>query len=125
MNVFEFVNSITYNKQNLFEDPQAETDYVSFVVNRALSYFPDTILYANEMNIHNTVPKQWQFEYLRQTIYKRRRYSKWEKKTIDSDDLKVVQTYYKYSTERAVEALQILSKQQIEYLKQLMDTGGT
>ena len=125
MNVFEFVNSITYNKQNLFEDPQAETDYVSFVVNRALSYFPDTVLYANEMNIHNTVPKQWQFEYLRQAIHKRRRYSKWAKKTIDSDDLKVVQTYYKYSTERAVEALQILSKEQIEYLKQLMDTGGT
>ena len=61
MNVFDFVNSINYDKRDLFEDPQAEKDYVPFLVNRSLSYFPDTALYANEMNQQAGIPKRWQY----------------------------------------------------------------
>lgn len=124
MNVFEFVNSITYNKQDLFEDPQAEKDYVPFVVNRALSYFPDTVLYANEMNRNSAIPKQWQFEFLKGTISKRKRYSKWAKKDQAPDTLAAVQSYYKYSAEKAMEAISILSTEQLDYIKQQMDKGG-
>ena len=123
MSPFDFVNSITYNKQDLFEDPQAEKDYVPFLVNRALSYFPDTILYANAMNNPN-IPKQWQFEFLRNSVSKRKRFSKWAKKTAVSDDIRAVQEFYKYSTEKALEVISILSREQIEIIKQLMDKGG-
>ena len=123
MSPFDFVNSITYNKQDLFEDPQAEKDYVPFLVNRALSYFPDTILYANAMNNPN-IPKQWQFEFLRNSVSKRKRFSKWAKKTAVSDDIRAVQEFYKYSTEKALEVISILSREQIEFIKQQMDKGG-
>lgn len=124
MSPFDFVNAITYNKQDLFEDPQAEKDYVPFVVNRALSYFPDTVLYANEMNRNNSIPKQWQFEFLKGTISKRKRFSKWAKKDQAPDALAAVSEYYKYSSEKAMEAISILSTEQIEYIKQQMDKGG-
>ena len=123
MSPFDFVNSITYNKQDLFEDPQAEKDYVPFLVNRALSYFPDTILYANAMNNPN-IPKQWQFEFLRNSVSKRKRFSKWAKKTAVSDDIRAVQEFYKYSTEKALEVISILSRDEIEFIKQQMDKGG-
>ena len=124
MTPFDFVNSINYNKTNLFEDPQAEKDYVPFVVNRALSYFPDTVLYANEMNVNSSAPKQWQFDFLRSAVPKRKRFSKWFKKPGETADLAAVQEFYKYSTEKALEVMSILSAQQIEFIKQQMDKGG-
>jgi len=124
MTPFDFVNSINYDKKNLFEDPQAEKDYNSFMVNRSLSYFPDTVLYANAMNLHNEIPVRWQFDFLKEVIPKSRRFSKWVKKTPASSDLDTVKYFYKYSTEKALEAMSILSKEQITEIKQLMDKGG-
>jgi hypothetical protein len=125
MNPFEFVNAINYGKQDLFDDPQAEKDYSPFLVNRALSYFPDTILYANEMNRAAHIPKKWQFDFLRGTVPKRKRFSKWSKKSASSDDVRAVSMFYKYSMERAMEVMPLLSKDQIDFIKQQMDKGGT
>jgi len=124
MNAFDFVNSITFNKQDLFEDPQAEKDYVPFLVNRSLSYFYDTVLYANEMNRNGNIPKEWQFDFLREAIPKRKRFSKWAKKQAESTYLTPVMEYYKYSVDKAVEAISILSVEQLEEIKQHMDRGG-
>lgn len=125
MQVWDFVNSINFDKRDLFEgDPQSEKDYTPFVVNRALSYFPDTVLYANEMNlVSTTAPKKWQYDFLRLSVSKRKRFSKWAKKS-HSDNLAVVMEYYKYSAEKALEALSILSEQQLQLIKQQMDKGG-
>lgn len=124
MTPFDFVNAINFDKRNLFEDPQAEKDYVPFLVNRALSYFPDTILYANEINRAAAIPKKWQFDFLKQSISKRKRFSKWAKKDAATADLTAVQEFYKYSSEKALEVMSILSEQQIEYIKQQMGKGG-
>lgn len=124
MNVFDFVNAISFDKKNLFEDPQAEKDYVPFIVNRGLSYFPDTVFYANEMNTVAHIPKQWQFEFLKNSITKRKRFSKWAKKDVQSDDLAAVQEYYGYSKEKAVEAISILNKTQLEEIRRKTFKGG-
>lgn len=124
MNVFDFVNAINYSKQDLFEDPQSEKDYVPFIVNRALSQFADTVLYANEMNCNHTIPKQWQFDFLKAAISKRKRFSKWAKKSQTPENLAAVQKYYKYNAEKAMEVMSILSMDQLEYIKQQMDEGG-
>ena len=34
MSPFEFVNEITFGKKDLFEDSQADKDYIPFIVNR-------------------------------------------------------------------------------------------
>lgn len=124
MNPFDFVNSITTTKQNLMEDPQCEKEYNPFLVNRALSYFPDTVMYANACNQFQHLDKKWQYDFLRTSISKKKRYSKWHKKQPVSEDLFAVQQYYKYSTERALELLNILSEEEIKQIKQLMDKGG-
>jgi len=50
MSPFDYVNSINYTKKDIMEDDVAEKTYVSFMVNRSLSYFSDTVALANEMN---------------------------------------------------------------------------
>ena len=124
MKPFDFVNSITFNKQDLFEDPQADKDYIPFIVNRSLSYFPDTIMYANEMNMHSALPKEWQFDFLRLTISKRKRFSKWVKKDPLSEDIEAVSKYYQYSTKKTLEILDILTEEQISLIKSSQNTGG-
>lgn len=123
MNVFDFVNSITYNKKDLFEDPLAEKDYVPFIVNRGLSYFPDTIMFANEMNMHASIPKQWQYDFLRFSITKKRRFSKWAKKGKE-EDLMSVQIYYNCSEKKAIELLSLLNQEQLKVIKESISEGG-
>lgn len=124
MNPFDFLNSINDNKQDLFVDPQAEKDYNPFMVNRGLSYFPDTILYANEMNRNFDTPKEWQFQFLRLSIPKKKRFSKWHKKDNTTDLIKLIMRHYKYSEKRAYEVINILSPTQIEEIRASYETGG-
>ena len=50
---FDFVTSISFSKQNLITESEwpdaTEKEYLPFMVNKALSYFQDTILFSNEM----------------------------------------------------------------------------
>ena len=121
---FDFINAINLTKKNLFEDPQASKDYKPFLVNRGLSYFPDTVLYANEMNRNAGIPEDWQFSFFLNTIPKKKRFSKWHKKDADSESLTLVKEYFGYSSEKALEALSILSDDQLVMIKEKLYKGG-
>ena len=124
MTPFDFINAINLTKKNLFEDPLAEKDYVPFIVNRGLSYFPDTVLYANEMNRNAGIPKDWQFSFFLNTISKKRRFSKWAKADAESSSLELVKEYYGYSSEKAKEALSVLSDEHLIMIKEKLYKGG-
>ena len=124
MSPFDFLNSINDTKKNLFEDPQAEKDYNSFIINKGLSYFPDTVLYANEMNRNSGVPKKWQFDFLVNSVPKKRRFSKWHKKDETGEIVELIMKHYKYSKERAYEVIDLLKPQQIEEIRLKYETGG-
>ena len=122
MNPFEFSNSITYTKQDIMNDLN-EKEYAPFLVNRALSYHQDCILYANEMNRRFDISHKLQYHYLLNTIRKRKRFAKWSKPEL-IDDLKIVMDYYSVSRGKAEEYLSILNKSGIETLKKRMKKGG-
>jgi len=122
MNPFDFVNSITYSKQDIMNDIN-EKEYAPFLVNRSLSYHQDTLLYANEMNSRFDISHKLQYHYLLNTIRKRKRFAKWSKPEL-ADDLKIVMEYYLVSREKAEEYLTILSKKDIGILKTRMNKGG-
>ena len=125
MSFFDFLNAINDTKKDLIrEDPLTEKDYIPFMINRGLSYFPDTILYANEMNQHASVPKQWQFDFYRIGIAKKKRFSKWHKRDQNSEELELVMREYGYSSQKAMQALEILTEDQIKELKEKYKTGG-
>jgi hypothetical protein len=125
MNPFDFLNEINSGKKDLIrEDPQNEKDYVPFMVNRGLSYFADTIMYANEMNRVSGVPKLWQNDFFLNSISKKKRFSKWHKKEADSQSLQLVMEYYKYSNRRAQEVMDILSPDQLKMIEEKLYKGG-
>lgn len=121
---FDFINAINYSKEDCFTDPQAKKDYKPFLVNRGLSYFHDTVFNANEMNRYPDAPEDWQFYFLLNSIPKKKRFSKWAKKDADTESISLVKEYYGYSSEKAQEALSILTESQLAMIKEKLYKGG-
>ena len=127
MNPFDFVNDINLGKKDIMtnsENPElAERTYNPFLTNRALSYFPDTVQYANLMNMYSDLDNIMQYSFLLNIVRKRKRFSKWHK-TTDDEDLQAVIDYYGYSVKKAKEALNILGDEQLVTIKEKMSKGG-
>lgn len=126
MSPFDFINAINLSKKDLFaEDPDAAKEYRKsrFLINRGLSYFSDTVLYANEMNIRSNIAEDWQFFYFLNRIPKKKRYSAWNKKS-KIESLDIVKEFYKYSDQKAADALKVLSEEQLNIIKEKLFKGG-
>ena len=123
MSPFDFLNAINDTKKDLMIDPDNEKKYVPFVVNRTLSYFPDTVHVANAMNQYHHLDKKLQFQFFLNIIRKRKRFSKWAKPT-EISDLDAVKEYYGYSNEKARQAIALLSADQITIIKNKVSKGG-
>lgn len=124
MSPFDFVTAINSTKKNLInEDPSLEKEYNPFLTNKALSYFTDTIMDANQMNIHHGIDKKLQFDYLINIIRPGKRFSKWAKK-VENNDRDLVKTYYGYNDRNAEVALSLLSADQLIIIRQNLENGG-
>lgn len=126
-NPFDYINDINTGKKNIIrnsEDPvRSEKEYNAFLTNRGLSYFIDTVLYANEMNINHHLDSKLQYEYYINIIRPKKRFAKWVK-SVSEDDLELIKSYYGFNTEKARQALSILSKDQIDLIKNKQEKGG-
>ena len=120
----EIIPSILEKKKNVFKDEIDYKDYTPFVVNRALSYHKDCILYANEMNLHAQLDKDMQYQYLLNTIRPmKRKFQPWQKSQVNKD-IECVKKYFGYNYEKAKDALRILNDEQIAEIKAKTTKGG-
>ena len=121
----DWLNSINFNKTNLIEeDPSTIKDYAPYIINRCLSGNIDSILFANEMNKYSFLDKDMQYSFYLNTLRKKKRFSPWLRKE-KVTDLEIIKQYYGYSNEKASNALKILTPEQINFIKQRLDTGGS
>ena len=124
MELKDWLNSINFNKNNLIEeDPEAISSYPPYIVNRCLSGHLDTVLFANEMNKYSNLDKDMQYSFFLYTLRKRKRFSPWLKKE-QVEDLDLVKKHYGYSNEKAKVAVSLLTKTQLEYIRNKHDMGG-
>ena len=120
----DYLYSINQSKKNILDDdPDAARKYPAYVVNRCLSSFTDTVLYANEMNKNSHLPPKMQYDFFINSVKPRKRFSPWARK--DSIDyLDVVKEYYGYNDDKALQALRILTKNQLDKITYLLRKGG-
>ena len=120
----DWLNSVNFTKENLIEeDPSVIKDYPPYIVNRCLSGHLDTIMFANEMNKFPNLDKDLQYHFFLNTLRKKKRFSPWLRKD-KVTDLEIIKQYYGYSNEKALNALKILTPDQINFIKQRLDIGG-
>ncbi len=125
MKPFDFVESISYTKIDLIKDGANPKDYVPYLTNKALSYFPDSVLYANEMNVHHALPKDMQYAYLLGSVRRRRRRSGWHK--ADAEKVRLAGLAAKrwgLSPTKARQAIELMAPDQIKELEQSQEQGG-
>lgn len=123
MSPFDFLNSINSTKVNLIDkDSENINQYNSFLVNRSLSYFPDTVLISNEMNRLHHLDARLQYDFLINIVRKKKRFSKWDKP--QSTDIECIKEYYGYSDSKAKQIIGLLTSEQIQELKNKVNKGG-
>jgi hypothetical protein len=125
MSPFDYVNAILQNKKKLIVDELTEKSYAPFLVNRSLSYHKDCIFYANEMNRYHQIDKKLQNDFLLNIVRSQKRpFAKWVKAE-KSEDLECIKQIFGFSESKAREAVRLLSKEQIQKLKEQTDIGGS
>ena len=119
-----WLNSINQTKKNLIdEDSSMEKDYSPYVINRIYSGHLDSVMFANEMNKYHFLPKKIQYDFLLNSLRVKKRYAPWLRKD-EIKDLDLVKRYYGYSNEKAKQALRILTKEQLNFIRSKFETGG-
>ena len=121
----DWLNSVNLTKEDLTRDgPEAIKKYPPFIVNKCMSAHTDCVMFANEMNINHHLSKDLQYHFYLNSIRKKKRFSPWLRKD-KIKDLDVVKQYYGYSNDKAIQALKILTKEQLNFIKERIDVGGT
>ena len=124
INPFEFLNSINSTKKNLMDvDIDAEKSYNSFLVNRSLSYFPDTVLISNEMNRLHHLDDKMQYDFLINIVRKKKRFSKWDKPD-ERANMECIKEYFGYSEPKAKQVIGLLTESQIKTITNKVSRGG-
>ena len=120
----DWLYSINQSKKNLMDqDPTLESSYPSWIINKCLSSFTDTVLFANEMNMNWHISKRMQYDFYINSLRPRKRFSPWSKKE-SIDYLDEVREYYGYSYTKALEVIRVLSTDQLEHIKRSLNKGG-
>lgn len=137
LSFFDFLNSINsgYSSVNLMDGCLAESGegatpdspdraYVPFMVNRGLSYFNDTVMFANEMNQYASLPAKMQYDFLRYGVRPRKRFSKWGKRADDTADVQLLMKHYECNAERAREVIGFYPEEELALLRKKYERGG-
>ncbi len=126
MKPLDYGNDINFKKKNLMRetdnDKLAESGYVPYLTNKSLSYFPDTLFHAQNMNVNHDLDNLLQYEYLLNTVRPKKRFAKWVKPE-DNDDLEIIKMYFGYSNKKAEQALKILSSDVIKEIRDKITRG--
>lgn len=117
----DIIPSILQTKKNVLENSK---DYVPYVVNKALSFHYDCVMYANQMNMVPSLDSDLQYHYYLNSVrsYKRP-FQKWHKFE-KNEAIEAIKEYYGYSSDKAKATLEILSDEQIEIIKKNLYKGG-
>ena len=121
----DYLNQINYGKKNLMDDGDEfwEKKYPSYIINKCLSAFPDAIFYVNELNRLHHLDKHLQNAFLINSLRKRKRFAKWMR-AAKVKDIEYIKEYYGYSNEKAKQALNVLTEDQIKTIKTKLIRGG-
>lgn len=120
----DWLKSINETKTNLIdEDPLLESKYLPYIINRCLSGHIDSLMFVNEMNINHSLEYKLQYDFLLNTLRSKKRFSPWVRKD-ELVNLQIVKKYYGYSDEKAKQVLPLLSNEQLDIIRQKLETGG-
>ena len=124
VDVFDFLNNITYDKQYIFDEGTQDA-YNPYIVGMGLMQHQDTILLANECNKKSSGNKLFHHDFLFYSISKGKRYRKWAKANKEDEELiEYIMTKYVVNRENAKQYLKLVDDEQKQTIIDLMNAKG-
>lgn len=114
--VFDVIKNLSFEKNYELKEDDL-TLYDSFIVNKAFSLHPDTIFYANEINLCDQLPDHMKYDYYMNSLRKRKRWSVWPKKKYDNEIIDLICRAYNVSYKKAITINKLLNEEQIQTIK--------
>jgi len=122
-NLNEILKSLNQTKNEDLIDDFNANDYVPFIINRAFSFYPDTVMFANDLNRFSNIDKTMQYKYYCSGLKKKSRFSPWLKAS-KIENLELISDYYQVSRREAKELLNFLTTDDIEKINKALNKGG-
>jgi hypothetical protein len=121
----DILNSINITKDSDLIDDYNVTDYVPFLINRGMSFYPETILHANFLNSNAQLDRILQYKYYLSAVKKKKRFSKWLKNSKPSEDILIISKYYNISVNKAKEISDMITSEDLDNMRKYLDIGGS
>ena len=118
VNPFDYIKAINEKR-----DIEHTFNYNPYPSNIAFSLSLDTVMLAQEMNQYPRLSPRMQFDFMNGAVRKGKRYNKWHKEE-EIPHLEAVTKYFGYSKRKAIEALEVLTQENIRDIIQSQDIGG-
>lgn len=111
-------------KKYIYSDDVPKKYYKQFQINAWLSFFPDSVLFANEMNRLLPKSNRWHYDFYFYGLTKktRKRFNKFKREK--EAYLYDIAQYLELSLDKTREVLELLTEQQFEKLKTTLLKGG-
>lgn len=120
----DILKSINSTKDKDLIDKYNSSDYVPFIINRGMSFYPDTILHSNNLNCNPHLDKELQYKYYLYAVKKKNRYAKWLSNNKTSEKVKTISKYYSISIKKAKEIEDMISDEDLKMFEEYLDVGG-
>ena len=120
MNIFDILNSISFGKNDLSEEPDFESVYNSFLINRYVSMLPDTQLYAFYADKLSSLPKKLQYLFYLNGLPKKKRYFEYKKKAEKELNVTYIMKYFQVNEQKALNLLNVLPDDSVKEINKLM-----
>lgn len=121
----DILNSINLTKDVDLIDEYNKTDYVPFLINRGMSFYPETILHANFLNSNSHLDRILQYKYFLYSVKKKKRFSKWLSNSKTPEKILIISKFYGISINKAKEIKDMITSEDLDNMKKYLDTGGT
>lgn len=109
---FNVINDINAGKE-----PKNPEKFSPWLTNRFFSFFPDTLFFAQLMNLNFNLDEKYQLTFFINTVRPSKRWQKWLKRAENDKEYELIQEWYGFSDRKVKEALAVLTKEQIEVIK--------
>ena len=117
LTIFDFMNSLTNDKQDRTQDPCFEKEYNPFMMNRWLSMHKHTFWPAYFADQVRGMSKKNHFYFLRELIDKKKVFIQYKKGKKSDKQSKIIMEYYNVGFEEAEEILNQLDNKQIKLIE--------
>ncbi len=123
-NPFDYITNISTSTKSIWDGELSEKEYTPFIVNRGLSQFYDTVLFAQEMNQRSGIPGRWQYDFYRLGIeHKKKRFAKWNKPE-KLENIDVIAHHYQINRRDVEQYLALLNTAEIDNIMDSLSKGG-